>query len=633
MPGGAAAEPPRKRPAPGPGAVLDQLPYQRKASFRRRLHVSLEEEACRFVDANGAGSVSSSSSRATLAGDLPMVSVALGRVVGRGNDLDVVLPLGAEAVLDDAAAAHDFCAALPADAFAALAARLEEERTSWQRAPPTGRRWADISVVERASCAAVSPSATLTVFCPEGRFHYQLRARPAGAGAGGGDAAREVVYTFAKGAGPEDMFWTVTLLGDPAEPGAVLSAEVSLNCRLLWGQRLRMRGGQRHAFSVVVRDLLRNVRSSLAVLRSPSGGPESRCHYPGILDSSAEVRQFYSERAKAKAESAPKGGGEAPAPTGAPAGAPVAPPGVDATQKIRKYNNLVKVLQIEEFADCMPSPLRVLDLGCGRGQDVNKWAREFRSVLVKKYVGVDFADDAVAEAMRRHEVRRRQARHASCDEYPATFYSGDLRDGAVFQQMVAEGHGSFDVVSIQFVLNYLASSEACMRDLFTRVRGLLRPGGRVLASVTNSDALGDFFARGVEAAGAGPAAERGVEGGNRLFSLGFRHEVWRRLDVRDEEAFEEAFSQRWGYPYVFSLAGAVNSQEEYNVPWEAFEELVTGLGFKVLLDGRFPEIYSAYAERSRFYKGVFSNDPLSGSLSAEEAELFGLYSAFVLERA
>lgn len=83
-----------------------------------------------------------------------------------------------------------------------------------------------------------------------------------------------------------------------------------------------------------------------------------------------------------------------------------------------------------------------------------------------------------------------------------------------------------------------------------------------------------------------------------------RPEVWRRLDVRDEEAFEEAFSQRWGYPYVFSLAGAVNSQEEYNVPWEAFEELVTGLGFKVLLDGRFPEIYSAYAERSRFYKGA-----------------------------
>mmetsp|Transcript_101463 Transcript_101463/g.293512 ORF Transcript_101463/g.293512 Transcript_101463/m.293512 type:complete len:634 (-) Transcript_101463:73-1974(-) len=619
---------PRKRPAPAGGVALDQLPYQRKACFRRRAHVSLEDALHRFVDSNG-------SARSAAGGAVPgsslLLTVALGRLVGKGNDLDVVLPIASEALLEGQG--HDFSPALPPESFAALAARLEEERSSWQRTLTSARRWADVSVVQRASPAPLEPRATMTMYCPAGKFHYQLRIRNADSSPNPASTGlmREVVYTFAKDANAEGMWWSVALRGDPVATDSALSVELSLNPRLLWGQHMRMRAGQRHAFSIAIRDLLRNARSLLAFLRGArpvEWSQATRCYYPGLLDSSSDVKQFYSERAQVNTP---------PPKTGSGVTSAALSRSVEQTQKIRKYNNLVKVLQIEEFVDCMPSPLRVLDLGCGRGQDLYKWAREFRTVLVKSYVGIDFAEEAVEEARRRYETRKRQARHAAVgggEEYSAVFHCGDLRDAAVFERLPADGHAQFDVISMQFVLNYIASSEACMRDLFTRIHGLLRPGGRVLASIANSDALGECFARGMEASRAAPSvSDAAAEVGNSLYRLCFQHEVWRRVDINDEAAFEEAFSRRWGYPYLFSLVGAVGSQEEYNVPWEAFEELVTGLGFRVLLDGRFPEVHSAYVERSRYHRTVFSQDPSCRTpLSQEEEELFGLYSAFVLER-
>jgi len=120
--------------------------------------------------------------------------------------------------------------------------------------------------------------------------------------------------------------------------------------------------------------------------------------------------------------------------------------------------------------------------------------------------------------------------------------------------------------------------------------------------------------------------------GNPFFEVRFEDDCWRRVDFNDEDALEEAFSRKWGRPYIFSMGGTVEAQEEYIVPWEAFEELVTSMGFRVLLDGSFPEIHAAYAQRSRYFNRAFKDDPNCGPLSEGEQELFGLYSGFVLER-
>jgi len=182
-------------------------------------------------------------------------------------------------------------------------------------------------------------------------------------------------------------------------------------------------------------------------------------------------------------------------------------------------------------------------------------------------------------------------------------------------------------VSIQFVLQYLACSEESMRGFFKRIHSLLRPGGLVLASIPNSDALGDLYARAASQVGSGS-----MKVGNDLYNVHFQDEVWKSIGT-DEEALEEAFEGRWGLPYVFTLVDAVDGQEEYCIPWTAFEDMLKDIGFKVTIDATFQELFNLCHGKSTYYNNFFVKDPsVKAPLTEPEQELFGLYSGFALER-
>merc|ERR1712032_1352277 len=102
---------------------------------------------------------------------------------------------------------------------------------------------------------------------------------------------------------------------------------------------------------------------------------------------------------------------------------------------IRRYNNLIKVLLLEQFVDTLSLgvPLCVLDIGCGHGQDIQKYSRSFRSVSVQKYVGLDFASAAIAEAKQRHAALLSRAGSDDKD-YTAVFYAGDFREADTFRR-------------------------------------------------------------------------------------------------------------------------------------------------------------------------------------------------------
>lgn len=53
---------------------------------------------------------------------------------------------------------------------------------------------------------------------------------------------------------------------------------------------------------------------------------------------------------------------------------------------LRKFNNWVKAIQISKAAQCWPRGRKatVLDIGCGKGGDMNKW----RSVKAHQYIGI-----------------------------------------------------------------------------------------------------------------------------------------------------------------------------------------------------------------------------------------------------
>jgi len=561
------AQQPKERP-PAP-------PQKRQVSFRRSLYQDTEDHARALIG------------RRAVADDL---CVTFGRLVGPDAQRDVVLPVSNELVLKEHS--HTFAPAVPEGAYDLLRAQLEAQR----KVP----RWKEIVVTEDTAAAPPPPCEVLTCYCPGSHWHWQLRASPPGGAAGAGTGRRQLHYTFRKDASPNSIWWRVSLCREEDGRAAV---ELRVNMQLLWEQHGRMRLGKAHSFSLITRDLLRNARSIAQLLRAPearsgllAGGP-GKCFYPGLLDSSTRVLEHYASKAAERETSRPTG--DSP------------------SLNIRRYNNLVKVLLIESFVDKMAPPVRLLDAGCGMGQDVGKYSRAFRGPGFESYVGVDFAPEAVEEARRRYGELLERGQ----PEYAAAFYVGDLRKPETLEQLRRGGHGQFDVVTLQFVLQYIVESEESARALLTALVELLRPGGCVIGCIPSSEALASHY------------LDSGEDGlfENSLFSIRFGSDARQKIGTAEEEVYQ-GFGNQWGLPYTFSLVDAVKAQEEYVVPFEAFEALTESLGFEVFLDAPFPELLKKYSGSSKFYADTFAKKGWNTKFNEEEEELFSLYSSFVLRR-
>lgn len=75
---------------------------------------------------------------------------------------------------------------------------------------------------------------------------------------------------------------------------------------------------------------------------------------------------------------------------------------------VRQFNNFIKSLLINQFSYKSGENLSVLDLCCGKGGDLRKWAKN----KVTHYFGVDLSPNLVQEAQRRYmEISNQRRRH------------------------------------------------------------------------------------------------------------------------------------------------------------------------------------------------------------------------------
>lgn len=192
---------------------------------------------------------------------------------------------------------------------------------------------------------------------------------------------------------------------------------------------------------------------------------------------------------------------------------------------LRKYNNWVKSVIINRFSqsdDSDGSPLKVLDMGCGKGGDLQKWHSTPHPVEL--YVGIDPAEVSIDQAKDRYaEMRRGGGRggrggrggwHGGRQQAP--LFDAEFVAKDAFGQPVATipivrnvgfdaasnsrwGGGGFDVVSMMFCMHYAFESEAKTRSMLTNVAGSLKKGGRFIGVIPNSDIIrskvGEFHAR------------------------------------------------------------------------------------------------------------------------------------------
>ncbi|RMD39674.1 hypothetical protein DV735_g5454, partial [Chaetothyriales sp. CBS 134920] len=376
-------------------------------------------------------------------------------------------------------------------------------------------------------------------------------------------------------------------------------------------------GGREGRGRIIDLDQIKRERESRQG-RGPAAGPSSTGPNRGVQEAS---NQFYNERPDwfkthgrewRKNESQIKG--------------------------LRSFNNFIKSVLIQKFSpefndeeaawgqedkpeDVQQDPIRVLDIGCGKGGDLGKWDK--LPTPVELYVGLDPAATSIQQASQRYtEMSRRRDRQAPL--YDGRFFVQDCFGESIanlkiintvgFDPNVGDGTirrfggGGFDVVTMMFSMHYAFESEEKVRIMLKNVAGSLKKGGRFIGVVPNSDALADhinkWFARkdnsagnshnGSRGAGEGddnnndddpssPAAAEAPHWGNSIYSVRFPPPeppyVLRPPPAPSSSANEAipssssvAFRPAFGWKYTYWMAEAVDVPE-FVVPWEAFRAL------------------------------------------------------------
>ncbi|KAG9522203.1 mRNA capping enzyme, large subunit, partial [Aureobasidium melanogenum] len=179
-------------------------------------------------------------------------------------------------------------------------------------------------------------------------------------------------------------------------------------------------------------------------------------------------------------------------------------------QGLRSLNNWIKSCMIQKFSLSEDRDYRpiVLDMGCGKGGDLQKW--QSAPQTPRLYVGVDPADVSIDQARGRYiEMQRRRRGPRNAKHLEAHFFAQDafgvsLANIPIVREVGFDPHagpdttgaitarfsqGGFDVVSMMFCLHYSYESEETARGMLKNVAGALKKGGCFLGVMPNSDII------------------------------------------------------------------------------------------------------------------------------------------------
>ena len=267
---------------------------------------------------------------------------------------------------------------------------------------------------------------------------------------------------------------------------------------------------------------------------------------------------------------------------------------------LRAFNNWVKSCLIRKFTP-QHAGVTVLDMGCGKGGDLQKW----KSQRISHYIGLDIADISIGQAWERY---RGMARHGG-GRFQASFhvfdcYSKSLQAVDQVRDVGFDAHldprwsnGGFDVVTMMFCMHYSFESEAKARTMLSNVAGALKKGGTFIGVIPNSDVLvekiQEHYRQKQPAEAAQPAAEDDdddwdpeksveeqekektaanggqdhapetdeiIEWGNSIYHVKFP----------GHPPKDGVFRPPFGWKYFFFLEEAVEEVPEYVVPWGVF---------------------------------------------------------------
>ncbi|KAJ3496930.1 hypothetical protein NLJ89_g10416 [Agrocybe chaxingu] len=280
---------------------------------------------------------------------------------------------------------------------------------------------------------------------------------------------------------------------------------------------------------------------------------------------------------------------------------------------LKNFNNWVKSVLITRYAHpaLETSALsrgrargKVLDMGCGKGGDITKWAK----ASVKELLAVDIAAVSVNQARNRWEGLRGP-------RFDATFAALDCYTEPLSKAFApAKLAQPFDVVSMQFCMHYAFESLQKARCMLDNVSRYLRTGGVFIGTIPNSELL-------LEHLDAIPPDSRDISFGNSIYRITF--------ESRDERPM-------FGQKYWFFLKDAVENVPEYIVRWDNFVQLAAEYGLHAIYKEEFHQVFSENQDHHEFKPllvrmKVVDNDGAS-AMDEDQWEAANIYIAFAFEK-
>ncbi|KAI9566486.1 mRNA capping enzyme-domain-containing protein [Boletus coccyginus] len=284
---------------------------------------------------------------------------------------------------------------------------------------------------------------------------------------------------------------------------------------------------------------------------------------------------------------------------------------------LKYFNNWVKSVLITRFAHpaLTSAPVtqssgpgrgrgKVLDLGCGKGGDLTKWAK----AQVRELVCADIADVSVTQARERWQgmpFPKFDAAFAAID-----CYTEPLSKAFPLERLAQP----FDVVSMQFCMHYAFETSQKARCMLRNVSQYLRKGGVFLGTIPNADQL-------LERLDALPPSATNLSFGNAVYRIRFEDRQSRPL---------------FGHRYYFFLKDAVEDVPEYIVDWDNFVGLAAEYSLYPIYKEEFHQIFAEHSEQKEFkdlmvrMKVVDANG--ESSMNEDQWEAANIYIGFALEK-
>ncbi|CAI2361194.1 unnamed protein product [Moneuplotes crassus] len=291
---------------------------------------------------------------------------------------------------------------------------------------------------------------------------------------------------------------------------------------------------------------------------------------------------------------------------------------------LRKFNNWVKSVLINQTCYTKGRYLSVLDICCGKGGDLQKWIKN----RVFHYVGVDLSDNSVRNASERFKKMKNRGGKLP---FHGIFVVNNVGDQKNSFLNYLDKKILFDVASCQMSMHYLCESETTARTFLSNVSSRLVPGGLFCGTTLDADVL----VRRLRTVGLSKDNKDKYTFGNQFYSAKFMHR-----DFPQKKAF--------GIKYLFYLEdgvghkradGTIEYVPEYLVIFKKFVELAKEYDLKLIKRENFHKFYEQNIEIQRnkdLFDRIVKPHEFASSIKQEQLdaqwEICHLYQTFTFKK-